>query len=115
MVKPDELERLRALDARIAKLKAAQEPPPRKEDHHAMAHVAWRMVIELVSGLGLGFGIGYGLDYLLGTQPFLMVLFILLGFVAGVRTMIRTAGELQQGEIDKVAKAASKNGDDQRG
>lgn len=115
MATPDDLERLRALDDRIARMKSAQEPPPRKEDHHAMAHVAWRMVLELVSGLALGFGIGYGLDYALGTQPFLMVVFILLGFVAGVRTMLRTAAELQRGETDKAAKAAEKHGDDQRG
>lgn len=57
--------------------------------------MAWRMVTELVAGLGIGFGIGYGLDSLLGTRPLLMVLFILLGFAAGVQTMLRTANEVQ--------------------
>ena len=54
------------------------------------------MVIELVSGLGIGFGIGYGLDILLGTLPILLVLFTLLGFAAGVKTMLRTAQEFQE-------------------
>jgi ATP synthase protein I len=61
------------------------------------------MVIELVAGMVIGFGIGFGLDFLLGTKPFLMVLFILLGFVAGVKTMIRSAKEIQEKTIAAVA------------
>lgn len=93
-------ERLRQLDERIAEVKKAMEPPPPKEEHYSQAQHAWRMVIELVSGLGIGFGIGYGLDALFGTSPLFLVLFILLGFAAGVKTMLRTAAELQK---DKVA------------
>jgi ATP synthase protein I len=52
-------------------------------------------VIELVAGLGIGFGIGYGLDILFGTIPLFLVLFILAGFAAGVRTMLRSAKEVQ--------------------
>jgi len=49
------------------------------------------MVTELVAGLGIGFGIGYGLDMAIGTAPFLMLIFTLLGFTAGVKTMMRSA------------------------
>lgn len=87
--------RLKALEARIAAAKQAQAPKPHMEEHYSQAHLAWRMVIELVAGMGIGFGIGYGLDWLLGTGPWLMVLLMLLGFVAGVKTMIRSAQELQ--------------------
>jgi ATP synthase protein I len=66
------------------------------EEHYSQAQLAWRMVIELVAGLGIGFGIGYGLDSLLGTRPWLMVVFTLLGFIAGVKTMIRSAEEVQR-------------------
>ncbi len=65
------------------------------EEHYSQAQMAWRMVVELVAGLGIGFGIGYGLDWLLGTTPWLMVVFTLLGFAAGVQTMIRSAREIQ--------------------
>ena len=58
------------------------------------AHLAWRMVIELVAGLGIGLGIGFGLDYLFGPAPFLMVVFIFLGFAAGIKSMMRSAAEL---------------------
>lgn len=87
---------LKRLEARIADAKKAQAPAKsHQEEHYSQAQVAWRMVTELVAGLGIGFGIGYGLDVLFGTRPFLMVLFILLGFAAGVKTMMRTAQDVQ--------------------
>jgi ATP synthase protein I len=87
--------RLQRLDEKIAAAKRATEPKPRVEDHYSAASQGWRMVIELVAGLGIGFGVGYGLDSLFGTMPIFLVLFILLGFAAGVRTMLRTAEEIQ--------------------
>jgi len=65
------------------------------------------MVTELVAGLGIGFGIGMGLDALLGTRPLFLVLFVLLGFAAGVQTMMRTAREVQA----KTAADAAENED----
>ncbi|RVT85801.1 F0F1 ATP synthase subunit I [Rhodobacteraceae bacterium CCMM004] len=87
--------RLRALEDRIAAARKSQAPVPRSDEHYSMANLAWRMVVELVAGLGIGFGIGYGLDRLFGTQPFLMVLFIFFGLAAGIKTMMRTAREVQ--------------------
>ena len=93
MTDDDHAERLRALEAKLA----ARRPKADREhmgEHYSQAQLAWRMVIELVAGLGIGFGIGYGLDVLLGTTPWLMVAFVLLGFAAGVKTMIGSAREL---------------------
>ncbi len=95
MVSEAEKERLKQLDARIAAAKGTKAPKPHSEEHYSQAHLAWRMVIELVAGLGIGFGIGYGLDYVLGTIPIFLVLFTLLGFAAGVKTMMRSAKEAQ--------------------
>ena len=50
------------------------------------------------------FSVEDGLDALFGTKPFLMVLFTLLGFVAGVKTVIRTAQELQTKALADQAK-----------
>jgi ATP synthase protein I len=110
MAEPSDQERLRALDERIARLKAAQEPSPPKAESHVMAQHAWRMVTELVAGLVLGLGIGYGLDTLFGTMPVFLILFILVGFAAGVRVMMRSAKELQRNG-DGAAKAAQERGD----
>lgn len=85
---------LRQLEERLARARAALEPPPPKEGHHTLANLAWRMVIELVAGLAVGFGIGIGLDALFGTRPLFLVAFTLLGFAAGVNVMIRTAREV---------------------
>ena len=91
-----EEERLRRLSRRLEELKRSTDPDaPRTEEHHTQAQMAWRMVTELVAGLLVGFGIGWGLDTLFGTRPWLLVLFTLLGFAAGVQTMMRTARELQ--------------------
>ncbi len=117
MSDPDHRTRLAKLEARIAAAKKARDPVPRREDHHSQAQVAWRMVLELVTGLLIGFGIGYGLDVLFGTRPIMLVLFTLLGFAAGVRVMLRTADELNTA-ADKGAAAQDaddKEEDERRG
>lgn len=96
MVDEETKARKEALDARLAKLKGEDPAPHHMEEHYSQAQHAWRMVIELVAGLIVGFGIGYGLDIVLGTQPFLMVVFTLLGFAAGVLGMVRSAREMQE-------------------
>ena len=100
--------RLEALEKRIAAAQAAHAPRVKPAaDGHSQAQMAWRMVIELVAGLMIGFGIGYGLDTLFGTMPIFLVLFILAGFAAGVKTMLRSAKEMQaKGLADMNAKAA---------
>ena len=87
-------DRLKALEDRIARAKGGQKPEPRADKDYSQAQLAWRMVTELVAGLMIGFGIGYGLDAVFGTTPILMVIFLLLGFAAGVKVMLRSAAEV---------------------
>ena len=54
------------------------------------------MVLELVIGMLLGCSVGYGLDALFGTLPLFLIVFALLGFAAGVRTMMRSADEVKR-------------------
>lgn len=103
MTEPTEQERLRQLEERISAVKKRKVPKPHQEEHYSQAHMAWRMVIELVAGLGIGFGMGYGLDVLFGTLPIFMVLFTMLGLAAGVKTMLRSAQEMQ---VKKMAEEA---------
>ncbi|MGD9863068.1 MAG: AtpZ/AtpI family protein [Pseudodonghicola sp.] len=103
MTEDDQKQRLAQLEARIEKVKQAQAPKPRVDEHYSQANLAWRMVIELVAGLGIGFGIGYGLDSLFGTLPFLLVLFTLLGLAAGIKTMLRSAQEIQEKRLAEEA------------
>lgn len=96
MTEPDRDERLKDIEARIARLRAKDAPRPHKEEHYSQAQHAWRMVIELVAGLMIGFGMGYGLDTLFGTLPVFLVVFTLLGLAAGIKTMMRSAAEMQK-------------------
>ena len=100
-------QKLQELEARIQAAKERGAPgKSHQEEHYSQAQLAWRMVIELVAGLGIGFGMGYGLDVLFGTLPWFMVIFTMLGLAAGVKTMLRSAQEIQD---KKLAQEAEKN------
>lgn len=53
--------------------------------------LASRVGIELISALAVGFAIGWGIDQLIDTTPWFMVVFIILGFAAGVINVYRIA------------------------
>ena len=106
MTEEDQKQRLSQLEARIATVKKAQEPAERVDRGFSHGELAWRMVIEMTAGIGIGFGIGYGLEYLFGTIPIFLVLFTLLGLAAGIKTMMRSAKEVQ----DKALAAEQKTG-----
>ncbi|MDR3465243.1 MAG: AtpZ/AtpI family protein [Xanthobacteraceae bacterium] len=57
----------------------------------AMAR-GFRLSSELVAGVVVGAVIGWGIDRLLSTSPWGLVVFFLLGFVAGVLNLMRAAG-----------------------
>lgn len=104
MTDPDEKQRMAQLEDKIANAKAVHRPQSQIEDHHSQAHAGWRMVTELVAGLLIGFCIGYGLDSLFGTLPIFLVLFVLLGFAAGVKTMLRSALDIQRAQLGQTDK-----------
>ena len=86
-----------SIKSRIEAAKAALEPTVQQAGAAGQAHLAWRMVIDLVAGVGLGAAVGYGLDALFGTLPVMMAVFTLLGMAAGVNLMLRTAREVNKG------------------
>lgn len=52
----------------------------------------FRLSSELVAGVVVGAVIGWGFDRLLSTSPWGLIVFFLLGFVAGVINVMRAAG-----------------------
>ena len=54
------------------------------------------MVIELVTGMILGVSLGIALDYIVGSEPIFLIVFSLLGFMAGVKTMMATAKKMNE-------------------
>ena len=57
----------------------------------AMA-LGFRLSSELVAGVVVGAAIGWGVDRWLSTTPFGLIVFLLLGFTAGVVNVVRSAG-----------------------
>ncbi|UWQ15039.1 AtpZ/AtpI family protein [Aliiroseovarius sp. M344] len=96
MSNPPDPERLKQLETRLKAAKGEVDEEATGDAAYNQASFAWQMVIELTVGLLIGFGIGYGLDALFGTKPIFMVLFILLGFAAGMKVMLSTAAQMQK-------------------
>ena len=82
------------LDRKLEEFKSKKEkdrPKPLKVQNDG-----WRMVIELVTGMLLGVSLGMALDYIVGSEPLFLIVFSLLGFMAGVKTMIATAKKMNE-------------------
>lgn len=58
--------------------------------------LGFRIATELVAAFAVGGGIGYLLDRWLGTAPWLMVMFLLLGAVAGTLNVYRVMLKINQ-------------------
>jgi len=67
------------------------EPASRPDDSSAMAR-GFRLSTELVAGVLVGALIGWFLDRALGISPWGLIVFVLLGFAAGVLNVMRGAG-----------------------
>ncbi|HLH89746.1 MAG TPA: AtpZ/AtpI family protein [Xanthobacteraceae bacterium] len=94
--------RLRRLGERLDQVRASQpsEPTPDASpgpDRSGVAR-ALRLSSELVGGVVVGGAIGYALDYWLGIRPWGFIVFVLLGFVAGIINLMREAGVLAKSE-----------------
>jgi ATP synthase protein I len=92
-------ERLGNLDQRLSEIRdrriKTEQPAGDGEDRAARASamaLGFRLSSELVAGVAVGAGIGWGFDRLLSTSPFGFIVFLLLGFVAGVVNVVRSAG-----------------------
>jgi ATP synthase protein I len=60
----------------------------------------FRLSTELVAGVLAGAGIGWVLDRWLGISPWGMIVFLLLGFAAGVLNVMRAAGVVSSNTLD---------------
>jgi ATP synthase protein I len=70
-------------------------------DHSGFAR-GFRLSSELVAGVLVGAGIGWLIDRWLGTLPWGMFVFALLGFTAGVLNVMRQAGVASGGVPDST-------------
>jgi ATP synthase protein I len=61
----------------------------------------FRLSSELVAGVLVGAAIGWLLDRLLGISPWGLIVFLLLGFAAGVLSVMRSAGLVAGTALDQ--------------
>ena len=94
MNKFSEKANLEKLDKQIEEFKSKKEKETPKR--LKVQNDGWRMVIELVTGMLLGVSLGMALDYIIGSEPIFLIVFTLLGFMAGVKTMIATAKKMNE-------------------
>ena len=67
------------------------QPGPEKSKKGGALGLAFRVSVEIVSAVAIGVGVGWLLDGWLGTKPWLLVVFIVLGFAAGILNVYRLA------------------------
>jgi ATP synthase protein I len=92
--------RLGSLDQRLSEIQGSRkirtdQPGDGSGDGAARASamaLGFRLSSELIAGVVVGAVIGWGFDHLLSTSPFGLIVFVLLGFVAGVVNVVRSAG-----------------------
>jgi ATP synthase protein I len=92
--------RLGSLEHRLSKIRgdrkvgtdqSGNEQDTAQARASAMA-IGLRLSSELVAGVLGGAALGWGFDRLLSTSPWGLIVFLLLGFTAGVINVMRTAG-----------------------
>jgi ATP synthase protein I len=95
--------RLRRLGERLDQVgpRHSAEPGPARSttDMSGFAR-GMRLSAELVGGVAVGFIFGWLLDRWLGTSPWGVIVFLLLGFVAGVLNVMRSAGVVKARPLD---------------
>jgi ATP synthase protein I len=86
--------RLRELDRGIDRNRSARGGSASRHeapDRPGMA-LALKLGADFVAGVLVGAALGWGFDRLFGTSPWGLTVFLLLGFAAGVLSVMRSAG-----------------------
>lgn len=120
-ISPEQREAFRkrsdALGKRLDEVNARRKPQDVSDDRargEAYSN-AFRFASELVAGVAVGGFIGWALDKWLGTAPWLLVLFVMLGFAAGMINIIRLAQKAQaEAEASQLAAPSVRDDDDER-
>jgi ATP synthase protein I len=105
-------DRLKDLGGRIAaeKVERAEASKPAASFQGVSNYSkGYRLASEFVAGTLVGGLIGYGLDYVAGTLPLFLIVFLLLGFGAGILNMSRAANRTSPTpeELSKMPKPSA--------
>ena len=95
--------RLQRLGEGLARQRAVETSKDASEDRAATASgyaKGFRLSSELVAGVIVGAGLGWLVDRWFGITPWGLIVFLLLGFAAGVLNVMRSAGVVASPGID---------------
>ncbi len=109
-------DRLKNLGGRIAAEKsehsAAQKTPSSYQAVQGYSK-GYRLMSEFVGGVLVGGLLGYAIDYVAGTLPLFLIIFLLLGFGAGILNMSRAANRAQPSPEELAKMQPAKADDDE--
>ncbi|TYC67635.1 ATP F0F1 synthase subunit I [Stappia sp. BW2] len=90
-------ERRAQLNRKLDDIRVVEEKTARKSQSSSSGYAqAMKLSSEFIAGVLVGAGIGWVGDQWFGTSPFGLIVFLLLGFVAGVLNVLRAAGVVEQ-------------------
>lgn len=69
---------------------------------------AFKLSSEFIAGIAVGAGLGWVIDRWAGTSPWGLIVFLLLGFGAGVLNVLRSAGMVAEAGLKVPEKGATK-------
>lgn len=76
--------------------------------------VGWKISIEIVTAIVVCSSLGWALDTWLETTPWLMLVFLVLGLVAGINNAVRTAMKMDAETAELLKQKAYSKTDDRR-
>lgn len=85
--------RLERLGDSLETRRAAEEAANTRAKPAGFAQ-ATKIASEFVAGVVVGAAIGWGIDKAAGTSPWALIVFLLLGFAAGVLNVLRAEGKV---------------------
>ena len=69
---------------------------------------AMKLSSEFIAGIAAGAGLGWLIDRMAGTSPWGLIVFLLLGFGAGILNVLRSAGMVAEAGLKAPEKGAGK-------
>jgi ATP synthase protein I len=96
--------RLQRLNEGLGQRRKSGQPSESSEAERAATASGYakgfRLSSELVAGVVVGAGLGWVIDRWFGTSPWGLMIFLLLGFAAGVLNVMRSAGVIAGNALD---------------
>ena len=104
-------ERRDSLHQRLAQARSKDERVEKSDDVSRKGYSqALKISSEFISAIVVGGIIGYLLDLLFPTKPWGLIVFILLGFCAGVLNVLRTTGRVSSPHpVDRIGMPRDKD------